>query len=138
MRVYSVKGSTFAVMERDTLQAKLYEHYLGFILPEGILDFFELVWMETMSLTAREAKKEVAYTGILHIHLDERDNHRTDHSVGLSHPRPQGGVAHPQATVAGSGREERHPEHLSSGRGGDPVLCRVCRVLEKKTWIRPR
>ena len=47
----------------------LYERYLGFILPDGMLDFFELVWMETMSLTAREAKKEVAYTGILHIHL---------------------------------------------------------------------
>ena len=39
-----------------------------------------------MSLTAREAKKEVAYTGILHIHLDERDN-RTEDQRGL---RPNG------------------------------------------------
>lgn len=54
----------------------LYERYLGFILPEGMLDFFELVWMETMSLTAREAKKEVAYTGILHIHLIDGELYR--------------------------------------------------------------
>ena len=68
-KVDSVKGSTFVVMDKSTAQAMLYERYLGFILPDGLLDFFELVWMETMSLTAREAKKEVAYTGILHIHL---------------------------------------------------------------------
>ena len=55
----------------------LYERYLGFILPDGMLDFFfELVWMETMSLTAREAKKEVAYTGILHIHLIDGELYR--------------------------------------------------------------
>lgn len=54
----------------------LYVHYLGFILPDGMLDFFELVWMETMSLTAREAKKEVAYTGILHIHLIDGELYR--------------------------------------------------------------
>lgn len=54
----------------------LYERYLGFILPEGMLDFFELVWMETMFLTAMEAKKEVAYTGILHIHLIDGELYR--------------------------------------------------------------
>ena len=32
-------------MDKDTTQAKLYEHYLGFFLPEGMLDFFELVWL---------------------------------------------------------------------------------------------
>lgn len=37
--------STFVVMDKDTKQTKLYEHYLGFFLPEGILNFFELVWM---------------------------------------------------------------------------------------------
>ena len=42
-----MKGSTFVVMDKDTTQAKLYEHYLGFFLPYGMLDFFELVWMET-------------------------------------------------------------------------------------------
>lgn len=75
-KVDSVKGSTFVVMDKSTAQAMLYERYLGFILPEGMLDFFELVWMETMSLTAREAKKEVAYTGILHIHLIDRELYR--------------------------------------------------------------
>lgn len=37
----------------------LYERYLGFILPEGMLDFFELVWMETMSLTARRRRRKL-------------------------------------------------------------------------------
>ena len=36
-------------MEKDTTQAKLYEHYLSYFLPEGMLDFFELVLMETYS-----------------------------------------------------------------------------------------
>ena len=75
-KVDSVKGSTFVVMDKSTAQAMLYERYLGFILPEGMLDFFELVWMETMSLTAREAKKEVAHTGILHIHLIDGELYR--------------------------------------------------------------
>lgn len=75
-KVDSVKGSTFVVMDKNSAQAMLYERYLGFILPEGMLDFFELVWMETMSLTAREAKKEVAYTGILHIHLIDEELYR--------------------------------------------------------------
>lgn len=115
MRVYSVKGSTFAVMERDTLQAKLYEHYLGFILPEGILDFFELVWMETMSLTAREAKKEVAYTGILHIHLDERDN-RTEMQYGL---RPNG-FTEPTTVSDFPIRDRRVELHIRRRRWLDP------------------
>lgn len=75
-KVDSVKGSTFVVMDKSTAQAMLYERYLGFILPEAMLDFFELVWMETMSLTAREAKKEVAHTGILHIHLIDGELYR--------------------------------------------------------------
>lgn len=75
-KVDSVKGSTFVVMDKSTAQAMLYERYLGFILPEGMLDFFELVWMETMFLTAMEAKKEVAYTGILHIHLIDGELYR--------------------------------------------------------------
>ena len=53
MKVDPVKGSTFVVMDKDTTQAKLYEHYLSFFLPKGMLDFFELVWMETESLTSR-------------------------------------------------------------------------------------
>ena len=63
----SEEGVTFEVMDKDTTQAKFYEHYLSFILPEGMLDFFELVWMETESLTTRESKKDIAYTGILQV-----------------------------------------------------------------------
>ena len=53
IKVDLVKGSTFIVMDKDTTQAKIYEHYLSFFLPEGMLDFFELVWMKTESLTSR-------------------------------------------------------------------------------------
>lgn len=48
----------------------LIEFFL-FLLPEGMLDFFELVWMETESLTSKERQKDIAYTDVLHIHLDE-------------------------------------------------------------------
>lgn len=63
-------------MDKNSAQAKLYVHYPGFILPDCMLDFFELVWMETMSLTAMEAKKEVAYTDMLHIHLIDGELYR--------------------------------------------------------------
>ena len=36
MKVDSVKGSIFVAMDKDTTQAKLYEHYLSFFLPEGM------------------------------------------------------------------------------------------------------
>ena len=39
-KVDSVKGSTFVVMDKNSAQAKLYVHYPGFILPDGMLDFF--------------------------------------------------------------------------------------------------
>ena len=32
-----------------------------------MLDFFELVWMETESPTSRESQKDIAYTCVLHI-----------------------------------------------------------------------
>ncbi len=32
-------------------------------LPEGMLDFLELVWRETESLMSRESQKDIAYTG---------------------------------------------------------------------------
>ncbi len=51
-----------------------------------MLDFYELVWMETKSLTSKESQKDIAYTGVLHIHLDERDS-RTEDQQGL---RPNG------------------------------------------------
>ena len=65
-------------MDKDTTQVKLYEHFLSFFLPEGILDFFELVWAETQSLDSRESKKDILYTGTLHMCLDERDNRTED------------------------------------------------------------
>lgn len=43
MKVDSVRGSTFVVMDKDTTQAKLYEYYPCSFLPEGMLDFFKLV-----------------------------------------------------------------------------------------------
>ena len=47
-------------------------------MPEGILDFFELVWMEKKSLDSRESKKDIIYTSMLHMYLDERDNRKED------------------------------------------------------------
>ena len=61
-------------MEKDTSQLQLYQHFLSFFLPEGILDFFEPVWMETQSLDSRESNKDILYSSSLHIYLDERDN----------------------------------------------------------------
>ena len=42
------------------------------------MDFFELVWAETQSLDSRESKKDILYTGTLHMYLDERDNRTED------------------------------------------------------------
>ena len=50
-------------MDKTVSQLQLYQYFLGFFLPKGILDFFELVWMETQSLDSRESKKDILYTG---------------------------------------------------------------------------
>ncbi|MBQ7709577.1 MAG: hypothetical protein IJT74_06635 [Bacteroidales bacterium] len=50
-------------MDKDTSQLQLYQHFLSFFLPDGILDFFELVWAESQSLDSRESKKDILYTG---------------------------------------------------------------------------
>lgn len=73
-------------MDNETTQLKLCQHYLSFFLPESILDFFDVVWMETQSLDSKESKKDIVYTGRLLIHLDEKDN-RTDEMPDL---RPNG------------------------------------------------
>ena len=65
-------------MDKDTSHLQLYQHFLSFFLPEGILDFFEPVWMETQSLDSRESKKDILYGSSLHIYLDERDNRPED------------------------------------------------------------
>ena len=46
-------------MDKDTSQLQLYQHFLSFFLPEGILDFFEPVWIEAQSLDIRESKKDI-------------------------------------------------------------------------------
>ena len=117
-----MKGSTFVVTDKDTTQAKLYEHYLGFFLPEGMLDFFELVWMETESLTSRESQKDIAYTGVLHIHLDERDS-RTEAQQDL---RPNG-FTEPATMLDFPVRDRRVELHIRRRRwltpdGGSVIL----------------
>ena len=54
-------------------------------MPESILYFFELVWAKSQSLDSRESKKDILYTGTLHMYLDERDN-RTDQMQDLRLP----------------------------------------------------
>lgn len=73
-------------MDKAATLLQLYLHFLGFFLPDGILDFFDPVWMEPQSLDSRESKKDILYTGTLHMYLDERDN-RTDQMQDL---RPNG------------------------------------------------
>ena len=137
-------------MDKDTTQAKLYEHYLSFFLPEGMLDFFELVWMETESLTSRESQKDIAYTGVLHIHLDERDS-RTEAQQDLR----SNGFTEPATMSDFPVRDRRVELHIRrrrwltpDGRSvilniyplcrrRDPVLRSVCRVPEKKLGYDP-
>ena len=73
-------------MDKDTSQLQLYQHFLGFFLPEGILDFFEPVWMETQFLDSRESKKDILYSSSLYIYLDEKDNRPED----MQELRPNG------------------------------------------------
>ena len=73
-----MKDCTFADMDKDTTQLELYKHFISFFLPEGLLDFFDLVWVESQSLDSRESQKDIVYTGELLIHLDERDNRTED------------------------------------------------------------
>ena len=69
-------------MDNASSRAQLLGHFLSFFLPEGILDNFELVWAESQSIDSRESKKDILYTGTLHMYLDERDN-RTDQMQAL-------------------------------------------------------
>ena len=57
--VEGVAALTRYYMDKETTQLQLYQHYLSFFLPDGILDFFELVWAETQSLDSRESKKDI-------------------------------------------------------------------------------
>ena len=73
-----MKDCTFADMDKDTTQLELYKHFISFFLPEGLLDFFDLVWVES--------QKDIVYTGELLIPLDERDNRTED----MQELRPNG------------------------------------------------
>ena len=81
-----MKDCTFADMDKDTTQLEFYKHFISFFLPEGLLDFFDLVWVESQSLDSRESQKDIVYTGELLIHLDERDNRTED----MQELRPNG------------------------------------------------
>ena len=48
-------------MDNASARAQLLEHFLSFFLPEGILDYFELVWAESQSLDSRESKKDIIW-----------------------------------------------------------------------------
>ena len=73
-----MKDCAFADMDKDTTQLELYKHFISFFLPEGLLDFFDLVCVES--------QKDIVYTGELLIHLDERDNRTED----MQELRPNG------------------------------------------------
>ena len=64
----------------------VYEYLTSFFLPEGMLDFFEVVWADEESLSSRELKQAIVYKTVLKVHLDERDN-RTEEQQDL---RPNG------------------------------------------------
>lgn len=59
------------------------QYFISFFLPEGILDWFEIVKGNEVPL---EKKKDEVYNATLHIYLDERDN-RTPEMLFL---RPNG------------------------------------------------
>ena len=60
-------------MDKTVSQLRLYQYSLGFFLPKGILDFFELVWAESQSLDSRESKKDITTAHgklLLDLHCD--------------------------------------------------------------------
>ena len=98
-------------MNKETAQLQLYQHYLSFFLPDGILDFFDIVWMEPQSLDSREAKKDIIYTERLLIHLDEKDN-RTEN---LQELRPNG-FTEPTVVADFPARDRRVELHIRRRR----------------------
>ena len=69
-------------MKKTQSDASKYVFMSSFLLPEGMLDYFDIVRIDEESTP----KEEVYTGGILHIYLDELDN-RTEDSQGL---RPNG------------------------------------------------
>ena len=68
---------TFALMEKN-----MYVYMSSFLLPEGMLDYFDLVKIDEEA----RPEEELFTGGVLHIYLDELDN-RTEAQQGL---RPNG------------------------------------------------
>ena len=66
-------------MKKTSFDPQMYVFMSSFLLPEGMLDFFDLVRIDEEPLP-----KEKVYTGgILHIYLDELDN-RSEEQQSLS------------------------------------------------------
>ncbi len=98
-------------MNKEDTQLQLYRHYLSFFLPEGILDFFDIVWMEPQSLDSCEAKKDIIYAERLFIHLDEKDNRTSD----MQDLRPNG-FTEPTVVADFPARERRVELHIRRRR----------------------
>ena len=64
-------------MDKTVSQLQLYQYFLGFFLPKGILDFFEPVWMETQSLDSRESKKDGSWGKAARLVQDRQPMHYT-------------------------------------------------------------
>ncbi len=64
-------------MDKTASQLQLYQHLLSFFLPEGILDYFELVWAETQSLDSRESKKDGSWGKASRLVQDRQPMHYT-------------------------------------------------------------
>ncbi len=65
-------------MEKNNALEK-YKYFIDFILPESILDYFELVRMEEGSVEELpKTKMDRLYHSVLHIYLDELDNRTSE------------------------------------------------------------
>ena len=110
----------------------------SFFLPEGILDWFDVVRMEETDNDKPAHELDVLYPKVLHIYLDERDNRQgeelgfvangfTEESVIHDYPaRSRKMVLHVRRRrykdADGLGR---HPVQLPACRRGNPTVRRV-------------
>jgi transposase len=150
IEVDSEEGCTFVVME-DKKAINVYEYLTSFFLPEGMLDFFEVVWADEMSLSSREQKQAIVYKRVLKVHLDERDN-RTEEQQAL---RPNG-FTEPTIVADFPSRDRRMELHIRRRRWltpeGKSVILNIyplvaagtrysvefAEFLKKKTWMQSR
>ena len=71
----------------DKKAINVYEYLTSFFLPEGMLDFFEVVWADEMSLSSREQKQAIVYKRVLKVHPTVRRSSRLSAPTG-SRNRP--------------------------------------------------